>query len=99
MWTPAPKVISPHVIRIDKTLSADISKLADWLESYAHSMELNVWLSSTIENMKEVPGKGWSVTVKRGDGTTRTFAPRHVVFAHGFGGGKANMPKYPGMVS
>lgn len=62
-------------------------------------MELNIWLSSTIEGIKEVPGKGWSVVVKRGDGTTRTFAPRHIVFAHGFGGGKANMPKYPGMVS
>jgi len=72
-------------------------KLADWLESYAHTMELNIWLSTTIDSIKEVPGKGWSVVVKRGDGTTRTFAPRHIVFAHGFGGGKANMPKYPGM--
>ncbi|KLO18204.1 FAD/NAD-binding domain-containing protein [Schizopora paradoxa] len=72
-------------------------KLADWMEFYAHSMELNVWLSSTVQTMKEAPGKGWSVTVKRGDGTTRTFTPRHVVFAQGFGGGKPITPTYPGM--
>lgn len=62
-------------------------------------MELNVWTSSTVQSMKEVSGKGWSVIVKRGDGTTRTFTPRHVVFAQGFGGGKPIMPTYPGMVS
>ncbi|KLO18206.1 hypothetical protein SCHPADRAFT_936467 [Schizopora paradoxa] len=72
-------------------------KLADWLEFYAHSMELNIWLSSTVQTVKEVPGKWWSVTVKRGDGTTRTFTPRHVVFAQGFGGGTPITPTYPGM--
>ncbi|KLO15576.1 FAD/NAD-binding domain-containing protein [Schizopora paradoxa] len=72
-------------------------KLADWLESYAHAMELNIWLNSTVETMKEVPGKGWSVVIKRGDGTTRTFVPRHVVFAQGLGGGEPIMPTYPGM--
>lgn len=74
------------------------NQLADWLESYAHSMELNVWTSSTVESMKEVPGKGWSVVVKRGDGT-RTFTPRNIVFAQGFGGGKPITPTYLGMVS
>ena len=62
-------------------------------------MELNIWLSSTVESMIEVPGRGWSVVVKLGDGTTRAFVPRHVVFAQGLGGGEPIMPTYPGMVS
>ncbi|KAI5122701.1 hypothetical protein M0805_009754 [Coniferiporia weirii] len=73
-------------------------KLADWLESYAKSMELDIWLSSTIDKVEKDPsGKDWSVTVKRSDGSTRSFKPRHVIFAHGFGGGLPNMPSYPGM--
>ncbi|EJD04564.1 FAD/NAD-binding domain-containing protein [Fomitiporia mediterranea MF3/22] len=73
-------------------------KLADWLEFYANSMELNVWTSSTIENIQQNPsGKGWTVSVKRADGSIRVFNPRHIVFAHGFGGGVANLPKFPGM--
>ncbi|KAL5534810.1 hypothetical protein ACEPAG_1274 [Sanghuangporus baumii] len=73
-------------------------KLADWLESYAQTMELNVWTSATIEKLqKNQSGNDWSVAIKRSDGTTRTFKPRHVIFAHGFGGGVANIPQYPGM--
>ena len=63
-------------------------------------MELNVWTSSTIDKLEENPdGKGWTVSVSRGDGTKRTFKPGYVVFAHGLGGGEKNMPTIPGMVS
>ena len=63
-------------------------------------MELNVWMSSTIEKISALDGgkKGFTVTIKRGDGSTRTFKPRHIVFALGFGSGRANMPSLPGMV-
>ncbi|TDL21218.1 FAD/NAD-binding domain-containing protein [Rickenella mellea] len=82
-------------------------KLADWLESFAHSMELNVWtgatIASIIQDENKVPLNGdqgpgaWTVTIKRSDGRERTFHPRHVVFALGFGSGVPNMPTYPGM--
>jgi cation diffusion facilitator CzcD-associated flavoprotein CzcO len=63
-------------------------------------MELNVWTSTTIDKLEEDPsGKSWTVTVSRAtDGTKRTFKPRHVVFAHGLGGGEKKMPSIPGMV-
>lgn len=81
-------------------------QLADWLEAYAHSMELNVWTSATVTSVKydlsavgKTQGKGaWTITIKRGDGKERTFKPNHVVFAHGFGGGVPKMPSIPGMV-
>ena len=74
-------------------------QLADWLESYAKSMELNIWTNSTVEKLVPNPKQdGWSVIVKRGDGSTRTLKTGHVVFAHGFVGGVPKMPSYPGMV-
>ncbi|TDL21200.1 FAD/NAD(P)-binding domain-containing protein [Rickenella mellea] len=52
-------------------------KLADWLESYAHSLELNIWTNSTVTSLSQdsslvsnldKPGKGaWTITIKRGD--------------------------------
>ena len=65
-------------------------------------MELDVWTGATILSVKQNPaseGQGWSIEIKREDGSTRAFKPRHLVFAHGFGGGIPNMPTYPGMVS
>ena len=65
-------------------------------------MELDVWLGSVVTSLKQLPasqGQGWAVEIKREDGSTRAFKPRHIVFAHGFGGGVPNMPTYPGMVN
>lgn len=78
-------------------------KLANWLESYAEAMELNVWTGITIASLKQntpAPGKPqtWSIEIKREDDSTRILKPRHVVFAHGWGGGVPKIPTYPGMV-
>ncbi|KAH8111482.1 FAD/NAD-binding domain-containing protein [Phellopilus nigrolimitatus] len=74
------------------------AKLADWLESYAKSMEIDIWLSSTVTKLEQhSSANGWKVTVERSDGSTRTFKPRHVVFATGLGGGAAKFPTYSGM--
>ena len=73
--------------------------MADWLESYARSLELNVWTTATV--LSVVPstrGKRWSVRVIRGDGRERVFEVNHVVFATGFGDGKPRMPNIPGQV-
>ncbi|TFK48074.1 FAD/NAD(P)-binding domain-containing protein [Heliocybe sulcata] len=74
-------------------------KLADWLESYAHHLELNVWTSSTITKInQDDKTKKWTVVVQRGEnGPERTFTVEHLVFALGFGGGEPRRPKYPGM--
>ena len=74
-------------------------KLANWLESYAQALDLNVWTSSTAVSI--APGtkeKRWSVRVIRGDGRERTFEVNHVVFATGFSSGKPMIPNIPGRV-
>eukprot|EP00753_Platysulcus_tardus_P018884 PLAT7028.1.p1 GENE.PLAT7028.1~~PLAT7028.1.p1 ORF type:complete len:650 (-),score=-151.71 PLAT7028.1:131-2080(-) len=74
-------------------------KLADWLESYAHHLELNVWTSSTIVKVEQDEAtQKWTVVVRRGEnGPERTFVVDHLICALGFGGGAPRMPKYPGM--
>jgi cation diffusion facilitator CzcD-associated flavoprotein CzcO len=73
--------------------------LADWLESYAKNMELNIWTSSTVTSATPDDSKKWIVKVTRGDGRERTFKVNHVVFATGFGGGAINFPTFPGQES
>jgi len=73
-------------------------QLADWLESYAQSLELNVWTSSTVvKAVQDASTHHWIVTVKLSDGRERVLRPHHLVFAIGVGGGFPNMPVYPGM--
>lgn len=75
------------------------SKLADWLESYAHSLELNVWTSTNIISADfDEKTEIWRVELVRGNGERRTFFPKFVVWAAGIGGGEGVMPKIPGMV-
>ncbi|GBE89505.1 FAD/NAD-binding domain-containing protein [Sparassis crispa] len=67
-------------------------KMADWLESYAQALELNVWTSTVATQATQGPDKRWSVVVKRGDGSERTFHVNHLVFATGLGDATPNMP-------
>ncbi|KAA1476298.1 FAD/NAD-P-binding domain-containing protein [Dentipellis sp. KUC8613] len=72
-------------------------KLADWLETYADALELNVWTNATVTKAVQDPeSKLWTVTCKRGDGSERTFAVPHVIFAVGWGGGAPQRPHFPG---
>jgi cation diffusion facilitator CzcD-associated flavoprotein CzcO len=67
-------------------------KLANWFESYVDAMELNFWTATSFEGGDYDAAKGrWSVVLRRGDGTTRTMHPRHVVMATGVSG-IANLP-------
>ena len=75
-------------------------KMGDWLEFYAHSLELDVWTSSTVSRVSPSSDAKfkWHVHVKRADGRERTFEVNHVVFCLGIGGSVPHMPTYPGMV-
>jgi cation diffusion facilitator CzcD-associated flavoprotein CzcO len=77
-----------------------LSKLANWLESYAEALELNVWTSSTVTQAVQDPSsEHWKVTVKRNNGTERVFIVEHLIFATGAQGIGFKMPNIPGVVS
>lgn len=71
-------------------------KLADWLESYAQALELNVWTGTELVDSVHEGADGWTVTLRRADGNLRTVRPRHVVLATGVSGTEPNLPDLPG---
>ena len=67
-------------------------KFADWLESYAKLLDLNVWTSTTFLNGHyDEDAQVWTIHVRREDGSIRTLHPRHFVVA----GGLFGSPKIP----
>ncbi|KAF7773525.1 hypothetical protein Agabi119p4_5692 [Agaricus bisporus var. burnettii] len=74
-------------------------KLANWLEFYADSMELNVWTSTTVSHIEREQSTGlFKVKVQhKNKGSERIFTVKHVVLAPGFSGGSWYTPTYPGM--
>ncbi|KAI0532866.1 hypothetical protein GGR58DRAFT_517393 [Xylaria digitata] len=76
-------------------------KLAQFFESYATLLELNVWTRTELVYTKwDESKKVWTVIVnrKREDGTSniRTFHPRHLIQATGHSG-KKNQPSMKGI--
>lgn len=76
-------------------------KLANWIEHYADTLELDVWTESELIPSKssfDEKSQQWNVTVKgNATGKEYKFTVSHVVMATGFGGGKAWYPeKAPG---
>lgn len=71
-------------------------KLADWFESYAELMDLNVWMNTNIESSSwsDTESK-WTIIIKRNDEVPRMFHPRHVIFCTGHSG-EARIPSFPG---
>ncbi|GAA0608309.1 NAD(P)/FAD-dependent oxidoreductase [Sporichthya brevicatena] len=73
-------------------------KLAGWLEYYAEAMELNVWTGTELLRASfDEETERWSATVRRADGTERTLAVPHLVFATGGVSGRPKMPSMPGL--
>jgi len=70
-------------------------KIADWFESYAAAMELNVWTSAemTSSAYDEASGR-WTLRVRTPDGE-RELHPRDVILATG-AAGEPNVPAVPG---
>lgn len=78
-------------------------KLADFLESYASFLELNVWTKTNLTSSSwDDSKKQWTITVERtqedGSKETRTFNPHHVILATGHSG-KKNFPTIKGIDS
>ncbi|KAL8873679.1 MAG: hypothetical protein Q9174_000884 [Haloplaca sp. 1 TL-2023] len=65
-------------------------KLAEWFETYAKVLELNVWTSTTLtDSTWDESKRQWTTTLKRGiEGRTenRTLHPRHIIQATGHSG-------------
>jgi cation diffusion facilitator CzcD-associated flavoprotein CzcO len=71
-------------------------KLANWLEFYAESMEVNVWKMTTFQGAKyESSAKRWNAQLRMGDGSVRTMRPSHIVLAIGVSG-LPNVPTLEG---
>jgi hypothetical protein len=71
-------------------------KLADWFESYAELMDLNVWMNTNLESSSWSDQKSaWTVSVKRGEETPRAFHPKHIILCTGHSG-EPNIPSFPG---
>jgi cation diffusion facilitator CzcD-associated flavoprotein CzcO len=74
-------------------------KLANWFEAYVDAMELNFWTATSFESGEYDFAKGlWSVRLRRGDGSTITLHPRHIVMSTGVSG-IANIPDIPTLKS
>ena len=70
-------------------------KLANWLEAYAESMELNVWTESELQQSSYLEDeKQWSTTVRLPDGNTKQLKPKHIVMATSISG-IPNLPDIP----
>ena len=71
-------------------------KLANWLEFYAESMEVNVWTKTTFMGAEyENSAKRWNAQVRIADGSIRNMRPSHIVLAIGVSG-LPNVPTLEG---
>lgn len=71
-------------------------KIADWLEFYASSMELNVWTSTELlSSAYDDATSSWTIRVRTENGE-RELRPRHVILSTG-AAGEPNIPEIPGV--
>ena len=69
-------------------------KLANWMEFYADSMEINVWTNTTfLDGEYDEHEKRWTARLQLEDGQIRVMRPTHVVMAVGVSG-KPNVPEF-----
>lgn len=70
-------------------------KIANWLESYAEAMEINIWTRTSFEGASyDEAARCWAARLKQEDGSIRTMRPRHIVMATSVSG-TPNIPVIP----
>ncbi|KAI3593387.1 Flavin-containing monooxygenase (plasmid) [Cupriavidus sp. U2] len=70
-------------------------KIANWLEFYAESLEIDFWTSTTFEGATYDSASGrWNASLRLKDGSTREMRPAHVVLATSVSG-TPNIPTIP----
>lgn len=68
-------------------------KIANWLESYVESMDINFWTQTSFEGANyDEKSQRWTATIKQVDGMTRALRPKHIVMATSVSG-TPNIPK------
>ena len=71
--------------------------LADWFESYAWAMEINVWTGTEfVHGAYDAASGTWTAVLRQADGTERVMRPRHIIFANGVSG-IPYIPELPGL--
>jgi cation diffusion facilitator CzcD-associated flavoprotein CzcO len=72
--------------------------VADWLETYAGLLHLNVWTSVDLHGATYDQAAGrWTVTLDRAGTGPRTLHCSHLVIATGISGGPARRAELPGL--
>lgn len=70
-------------------------KIADWFESYAAAMELNVWTNADLYESSYDAAQGrWTLQVRTPEGE-RVLCPRDLILATG-AAAEVNLPDFPG---
>ena len=68
-------------------------KIANWLEAYVESMEVNFWTGTAFEGAEyNESAQSWMARIRRGDGSVRMLRPKHIVMATSVSG-TPNIPK------
>jgi cation diffusion facilitator CzcD-associated flavoprotein CzcO len=89
-YLPFPKTWTAHTPK---------DKLADFLEYYAHALDLNVWTGTTfLDAHYDDDTSIWTVRVERPDGSIRELHPRQFIVAAGLNG-TPKIPAVPGLES
>ena len=70
-------------------------QMGDWLETYAHTLGLNIWTQTRLTNAKFNPeNQSWIAQLDR-NGDPYTIQPTHIVMALGLSG-FPRVPDFPG---
>jgi putative flavoprotein involved in K+ transport len=67
-------------------------RVANWLEMYVDCMDINFWTETSFEGATWNAGAShWDARIRRGDGSTRTLRPKHIIMGTSVSG----VPKRP----
>jgi cation diffusion facilitator CzcD-associated flavoprotein CzcO len=70
-------------------------KIANWLESYVETMEINFWTKTSFEGAEyDAAAKCWVARLRLADGSERIMRPRHIIMATSVSG-TPSLPDIP----